>query len=129
MRTTTATADNPAVSRTHQSEPAFQAIKASYKAKVDGGRSYQDLITAVPVLAQEINSEERGAKQEDGHEKVKLSKRDGQLLGYAVGELYYDKEFGRVIELCQRVRERCAVDGKTDEALERWEKRCQERVH
>ncbi|KAK3050485.1 hypothetical protein LTR09_008396 [Extremus antarcticus] len=120
-----AAADTPAVSRTHQSEAAFQAVKSSYTAKIDGGTTYQDFIAAVPVLT---NPDEVSESVTNGHSKVKLGKRDSQLLGYAVGELYYDKDYAGVVELCQRVKDRCEFDVKTAEALERWCGRCRERM-
>lgn len=121
----TAAADTTAVSRTHQSEAAFQAIQSGYSAKVDGGRSYNDFIAAVPVLA---SPGEAAKDVSNGHAKVKLGKKDVQQLGYAVGELYYDTDYAGVLELCQRVRTRCETDEKTAEALERWCERCRART-
>jgi hypothetical protein len=42
--------------------------------------------------------------------------------------MYYDKQYSRILELCDRVRERCEVDEKTAESLGRWERRCRERL-
>ena len=63
----------------------------------------------------------------NGYSKVKLSKKDLQLLGYAVGEMYYDKEYMRTIELCDRVKACCEIDEKTAESLNRWERKCREK--
>jgi hypothetical protein len=119
--------DTPTVSRTYQSEEHFQAIKDSYSAKIDGGNAYKDLITTVPILA----AAERDSKSEsdlaNGHATSRLSKKDVQLLGYAVGELYYDKEYVQIIELCQRVQTQCETDRKTEESLARWIERCHKR--
>lgn len=130
-----AAGDTPSVSRTYQSEADFQAVKAAYQAKVDGGNAYLDLIAAVPVLdhgrsdvdgngANGVN----GAGVSELTAKVRLGKRDLQLLSYAVGELYYDKLYARLLELCGRVRARCEIDGKIVESLERWGQRCKERL-
>ena len=59
--------------------------------------------------------------------EVKLSKKDVQLLGYAVAELYYDREYVRVIDLCRRVGRLCEVDAKVREILSRWIQRCEGR--
>ena len=117
--------DTPSVSRTYQSEKDFQDVKARYSAKIDGGNSYEDLIAAVPVLDQTASGLADGRNTFNA--KTKLSKKHIQLLGYAVGELYYDKEFKRAIEQCQRVRSSCEVDRKTEDSLERWIVRCEER--
>ena len=124
----TAAGDPPSVSRTYQSEGDFKAIKATYTAKIDGGKTYEDLIAAVPVLASDLTMAKDNDISTNGHSSVKLSKKDVQLLGYAVGEMYFDKEFMRAIELCERVKLSCEVDGKTTESLNRWESRCQERL-
>lgn len=113
----TAAGDAPAVPRTYQSEADFQRIKTTYAAKIDGvpGRStYDDLLAAVPVL--DRSSSWSG-------ERARLGKKDAQLLGYAVGELYFDRRYADVVMLCERVREVCDVDAKTEEAMARWTER------
>lgn len=120
--------DTPAVSRTYQSEADFQAQKASYSAKIDGGNTYRDLITAVPILARNVDDEASQNGSPNAHSSVKLTKKDVQLLGYAVGALYYERQYASVLDLCQRVRTRCEFDEKTKESLERWTRRCQERI-
>ena len=115
-----ASSEPAAQSRTYQSEADFQKIKASYTAKIDNGNTYQDLIAAVPVLAQ--------PEEPISGPKVKLRKKDVQLLGYAAAELYYDREYARMIELCERVKERCEVDAKAEEGLGRWVERCEGRL-
>lgn len=124
----TAAGDLPSVSRTYQSEADFQVQKANYSAKVDYGNTYQDLIKAVPNLHPGIENGEANDGLSNGRSRVKLSKKDVQLLGYAVGELYYDKEYMKIIELCERVTRFCDVDDKTAESLRRWTKRCQDRL-
>lgn len=117
----TAAGDTPAVPRTYQSEADFQAIKPAYTAKMHGepgGSTLDDLIKAVPALRPGAGS----------GEKVKLSKKDAQLLGYAVGELYFNRRYGEVVALCGRVKEACEVDNKVDESLGRWVGRCMERM-
>jgi hypothetical protein len=52
--------------------------------------------------------------------KQKLDKRVQMLLGYAVGELYYDGEFARIVELCDRVFANCVVEKRLAPGLERW---------
>lgn len=117
----TAAEDAPAVPRTYQSEADFQAIKSSYSAKIDGrsGHStYDDLITAVPELAPPSRVEDL----------VKLTKKDVQLLGYAVGELYFDRRYEDVVALCERVNQRCHLDSKLEENLQRWVQKCRQRM-
>ena len=123
----TAAGDTPTVPRTYQSESDFQAIRGRYSAKIDGtdGRgTYEDLLATVPALC----SRPEGQSNEDGAQKVKLGKKDAQLLGYAVGEMYFEGQYGQVVRLCESVRERCEVDEKMGEALERWVRRCRERM-
>lgn len=122
----TATGDTLTVPRTYQSEADFKAIKASYSAKIHGvpGHSpHDDFIAAVPALDRKNEEQASGAT-----EKVKLGKKDAQLLGYAVGEMYFERRYGEVVELCERVKSRCEVDVKTGEALMRWKGRCREKM-
>lgn len=126
----TAAGDAPAVSRTYQSEADFQTQKAIYSAKIDGGNTYRDLVAAVPVLDNiSHGTTKNGLKIGNGDSsKVKLSKKDFQLLGYAVGELYYDKRYEEILKLCDRVRVYCEIDEKTRESLDRWTERCRARM-
>jgi hypothetical protein len=123
-----AAGDTPAVDRTYQSDADFQAIKATYFAKIDGGKKFQDLINAVPMLDPKSTSSVNNLQSTNGQDKVKLSKKDCQLLGYAVGELYYDKDYAGVTDLCRRVQARCDFDLKTKEALGRWIQRSEKRA-
>ena len=102
--------------------------KATYTAKIDGGNTYRDLIQAVPVLERRNGDSENNALLANGHSKVKLSKKNVQLLGYAIDELYYDKEYVRIVELCERVFRHCDVDEKTADSLRRWTKQSRERT-
>ena len=132
----TAAEDTPTVSRTFQSEADFQAQKASYHAKIDNGNNYAALIEAVPVLAEDdetdLNPQDaNGAEFTDVssiQSKTKLGKRNTQLLGYAAGEMYYLGQFAGLIDLCERVQRRCLLDEKLEESLERWRRRCRERM-
>ncbi|SMY29315.1 unnamed protein product [Zymoseptoria tritici ST99CH_1A5] len=131
----TAAHDNLAPeSRTFQSEEAFQAQKASYSAKIDTGDHYSELMKTVPALAPSNGELSRGAEsasveeQNLKEEKFKLGKRDVMLLGYAVGEMYYDGKYAEVVELCGRVEGRCLVDKKMAESLRRWRERCEVRM-
>lgn len=124
----TAAGDTPSVSRTYQSEADFQIQKASYSAKIDYGNTYQELIRAVPILELGAKGPADNTGLSNGHSAVRLSKKDVQLLGYAVGELYYDKEYKNIIDLCERVTKVCEIDEKTAESLRRWSSRCHERM-
>ena len=106
--------------RTFQSEEDFQKQKAGYSAKVDQGDHYEELIKVVPALGEE--------GEFDG--RVKLQKKEVMLLGYAVGEMYYEQRYEEILELCGRVRERCWIDKdrKLGESLGRWERRCKGRL-
>lgn len=123
----TAAGDIPSASRTYQSEADFQAQKAAYTTKIDGSTTYRDLIASVPILQGSSDLTKTPALS-DGHSRVKLSKKDAQLFGYAVGELYYDKEYTKILDLCERVGRLCDVDEKTAESLHRWTRRCKERI-
>lgn len=101
--------DTPAVDRTFQSEADFAAVKASYTARQDGGDFYSELVQSLPCLAE--NGEGKG---------VKLNKPQQLLFGYAVGELYYDGEYGRIVDVCDRALERCELDSRLKPSVERW---------
>jgi hypothetical protein len=139
----TAAGDAPSnVPRTYQSEADFQAQKASYTAKVQDGNNYEELLKAVPALRTgrlplKNGTNGSGASSCSGDatngvdgvaQKTNLSKKDVQLLGYAAGELYYDRRYEELKELCGRVRERCEVDVKVEESLRRWSGRCEARL-
>jgi hypothetical protein len=150
----TAAGDIPsdANSRTYQSEEAFQREKAGYVAKMDDGNMLAALIQAQPCLGvDELSShimENGESSRNGGHKaaihparnlendmngdgrstKVKLSKRDIQLLGYTAGELYFLKEFSKLKSLCRVVSAECEVDTKLQSSLKKWEGRCQGRV-
>ena len=125
----TAAADTPAVSRTHQSEADFAKVKASYQAKQDHGDHYAELLRTVPLLdSQVVSDPSHHGSNGDGSAKPKLGKREQMLLGYTVGELYYDGEFARIVELCGRVRQVFETDKKLAASLEKWLKRAGERV-
>ncbi|KAK4958413.1 hypothetical protein LTR10_004841 [Elasticomyces elasticus] len=99
--------DAPAVSRTYQSEEAFRKI--AYTAINESGNNYERLLKAIPALDTQL--EDSSTTNGDGaHVTHRISKRDGQLLGYAVGELYYDKRFQDIIQLCERVKQACTTD-------------------
>lgn len=124
----TAANDAPSVPRTFQSEANFQAQKAAYSAKIDNGNNYEELLNAVPALKAEQDAG-GDAHVANGPAKAKLTKKDGQLLGYAVGEMYYDRRFADIIDLCERVQCRCVLDGKTEASLRKWILRCRERLN
>ena len=111
--------DAPAVDRTFQSEADFLAVKAAYSARQDGGDLYSELIRAIPQLGQDATIADP---------KPKLDKRVQMLLGYAIGELYYDGEFDRVVKLCDRVLETCVVDKRVVPGLERSRERARGRI-
>ncbi|RMX80136.1 hypothetical protein D0869_07781 [Hortaea werneckii] len=148
----TAAADNPSssttnhqddaatmpVSRTFQSESAFQVQKEAYRAKIDQGGLEAELVRAVPALLplpppphrRETTSSEVGCRggEVDEAGKVKLSKKETQLLGYTVGELYFSRKFQEVIELCERVLALCELDAKTKASVEKWIQRSRARA-
>lgn len=132
--------DNPAapvVDRTHQSEADFLKVKESYKARQDGSRGslYSELLEVVPSLAagsdaskEDVNGGD--VKTNGGAEvkKVKLDKRSQLLLGYVVGELWYDGEFKEVEGLCGRIEEVCELDARVAPGVKRWRERAEERL-
>jgi hypothetical protein len=120
-----ATEDNPAaaVDRTHQSEADFLKVKETYEARQDGSRGslYEELVRAVPALAADSSSG-------DAAEKVKLDKRSQLLLGYVVGELWYDGEFKEVERLCGRLEGVCELDARVRPGVVRWRERAEGRL-
>ncbi|KXT18236.1 hypothetical protein AC579_2873 [Pseudocercospora musae] len=121
-----AAGDTPSVPRTFQSEADFQVQKASYTAKINQGNIYAEVVKALPVL--DPSAEPASGVDVDAKlAKTKLSKKEVQLLGYAVGEMYFDRKYQDIIGLCQRVGTRCEVDEKLSRSLEKWTSRCRER--
>ncbi|KAK4549739.1 hypothetical protein LTR36_005040 [Oleoguttula mirabilis] len=124
----TAAGDVPVVPRTFQSEAAFRAQKAAYIAKGVDGNNYEQLLNAVPLLRPKTGPDGDTAQAANGGLAAKLSKKDLQLLGYTVGELYHDHEYAKVIELCVRVKNVCQLDERTMASLQKWIARCWERL-
>jgi len=129
--------DTPVVDRTHQSEADFLKVKETYQARQDGSRGalYSELLEAVPSLAaadagaslskEDVNG---GDVNGDAAKKVKLDKRSQLLLGYVVGELWYDGEFAEVERLCGRVEEVCELDARVAPGVKRWRERAEGRL-
>lgn len=111
-------------SRTYQSASAFQAQKAGYQAKIDQGGLEAELVKAVPALSCPSLRDPVAA----GGEKVRLSKKESQLLGYAVGEMYFSRRFGELVGLCERVLMGCELDVRTRAGVEKWMRRSRERL-
>lgn len=113
----TAAGDTPStVDRTFQSEEDFQKQKASYSAKIQNGNNIAELYKAVPAL------------REGKSQSIKLGKKDVMILGYAVAEMYYDREYESILKLCERVETVCEVDEKLGESLARWKEKCEKRI-
>ncbi|KAF2209067.1 hypothetical protein CERZMDRAFT_100817 [Cercospora zeae-maydis SCOH1-5] len=128
------------VNRTFQSEEEFQKQKASYSAKIYSGKGLLgELVERVPQLGKGNGEENSEKGKEKG--KIRLGKKEVQFLGYVVGEMYYDREYEGILELCGRVREKVMGVGegeggrereremkKLEESLGRWEGRCREKI-
>lgn len=128
--------DNPAaaaVDRTHQSEADFLKVKENYEARQDGSRGslYEELLGAVPSLSADAGASSQEDVKTNGDaetKKVKLDKRSQLLLGYVVGELWYDGEFKEVQRLCGRVEEVCELDARVAPGVKRWRERAEGRL-
>lgn len=110
-----AAGDVPSVPRTYQSEKQFQAIKATYHAKHDAGNSYADLLKQLPILGESTQVDD----------KIRLDKKQQLLLGYAAGELYYDKRYSELLKLCERLQTCCHLDTKLSSSVDRWISKCE----
>ena len=130
----TAAGDTPSVPRTFQSEADYQAQKAAYHAKIDTGNNLETLYQAVPYLrplALDVKEDQDDAEGDEARElkkRITLGKKDVMLLGYAVGEMYYEKRYQEIVDLCERVQEVGLVDAKLGESLERWKGKCRVRM-
>ena len=128
--------DNPAaaaVDRTHQSEADFLKVKENYEARQDGSRGslYAELLGAVPSLSADAGASSQEDVKTNGDaetKKAKLDKRSQLLLGYVVGELWYDGEFKEVERLCGRVEEVCELDARVAPGVKRWRERAEGRL-
>jgi hypothetical protein len=118
--------DTPVVDRTHQSEADFLKVKETYQARQDGSRGslYSELLEAVPSLAVDAGI----PSGDDATKKVKLDKRSQLLLGYVVGELWYDGKFKEVERLCTRLEEVCELDSRVAPGVKRWRERAEGRL-
>ncbi|KAK3067804.1 hypothetical protein LTR53_015097 [Teratosphaeriaceae sp. CCFEE 6253] len=117
----TAAADTPVVSRTHQSEADFQAQRDAYSAHDSNSSNYELLLRAVPSLQTACNNASLIERADsDPARLTRLDKKTRQLLGYAVGELYYDGQYDNLMLLCKRVRSVCETDAKLSESLRTW---------
>ncbi|PSK34580.1 hypothetical protein B9Z65_8906 [Elsinoe australis] len=120
--------------RTHLSDEAFNAIKATYVAKHDNGSIYKSLLTALPDPG--LTTE--GPSGDGKPTKPALSNKHIQLVSAAAGELYYFKNYEQLIDLIAWLRERYDIDGsgtgkgnrrgKFGDTLQRWEGRCRARI-
>ncbi|KAG8622819.1 hypothetical protein KVT40_009330 [Elsinoe batatas] len=124
----TAAKDNSTTNdRTHLSDEAFAAVKENYVAKHDNGSIYLTLPSHLPPPA-----------DGESETKPKLNTKQIQLLSVAAGELYFFKNYHKLLELIAWVREGYDVsgsggsksrpNGKLEEALVRWEARSKERI-
>jgi len=134
--------DTPVVDRTHQSEADFLKVKENYQARQDGSRGalYSEFLEAVPSLAADAGApsskedvvggdgDSGGTENGDAAKKVKLDKRSQLLLGYVVGELWYDGEFKEVERLCARLEEVCELDARVAPGVKRWRERAEGRL-
>ncbi|KAK4229672.1 hypothetical protein QBC38DRAFT_471916 [Podospora fimiseda] len=105
--TTTPTPELTRAERTALTEPAFQALKKSYRAKVENGEIW--LTIPLPLV-------------------TKLSKPDAQELLHAVEELYFFRRYDEAVEFLSKVfddgkGEEC-IDQETRELLRGYEERC-----
>lgn len=119
-----AAGDTPSVPRTYQSEADFQQQQASYTAKVDNGDNHLRLYEVVPVLRPDDVAENAAQTDLDTQQKSKLSKKEFQLVGYAMAELYYDRKYTEALQLCQRLQARCLLDTRMAESVSRWAEKC-----
>ncbi|KAF2719534.1 hypothetical protein K431DRAFT_202127, partial [Polychaeton citri CBS 116435] len=124
------------VSRTHQSEADFNAQKASYSARFDNGNLIEQLYEALPLLKKSTSSEYANTRSIqpgfDGsscqQQSRRLDKREAQLVGYAMGELYYDRRYATIVDLCERLPQTYGLDAKTATNLKKWIHQSSERM-
>ncbi|PNS14583.1 hypothetical protein CAC42_2640 [Sphaceloma murrayae] len=127
--------------RTHLSDEAFAATKADYVAKHDNGRIFESLPEALPSPYRAPAAAVVGDAAPPSDifpAKPSLTNKHIQLVSAAAGELYYFKDYEKLLEMIAWLREGYDVEGsgrgkgksvgKLVEALERWERRCRERL-
>ncbi|EME44500.1 hypothetical protein DOTSEDRAFT_53582 [Dothistroma septosporum NZE10] len=132
----TTAGDTPSVPRTFQSEADYQAQKAAYHAKTDTGNNLETLYQAVPYLRPSATGTNDAVEDVEGDEaqelesKIVLGKKDVMLLGCAAGQMYYEKRYEEIIQLCDRVESVVVVvvDGKLGESLQRWQGKCRAKL-
>lgn len=134
-------------SRTFQSEENFQLQRRNYSAKIYGHHHHPSrrlglyeefqlqVFHGLDAGSKSVEGYAEGdgkeEKEEEGKDKIELSKSQIQFLGQVIGELYFEEEFEKLVEFCGRVRRRCCFCGGQkglEERLSRWEGRCLERL-
>lgn len=108
----TAAGDVPAVDRTYQSAEDFAKVKASYVAKHDDGGHREELYKQIPAL------------QSGEPAQYRLDKRQQALVGYAVGELYYDHQYAEALILLDQIEATCHVDERLLKSMRKWRQQC-----
>lgn len=112
---------DPTLARTYQSEEAFAAQRDGYVARVDDGGHWEVLGRRVSELQRRPDQRQGQIDGEAG--TVVLSKPDRQLLAAVAAELYFEKDWEGLVELCGMVRGVCSGDKKSLEGLDTWEEK------
>ncbi|KAI1120948.1 hypothetical protein F5Y10DRAFT_272560 [Nemania abortiva] len=110
--TTPATKKASQEARTAQSEVDFQAVKSTYRAKVENGEIWKTV--RLPLGPQ-------------------VSKPEVQTLLHAVEELYFFRRFSEGARFARSVLDDDAGTGKSDgdtlKTLSYYEKKCSDKIH
>ncbi|KAF2229948.1 hypothetical protein EV356DRAFT_536790 [Viridothelium virens] len=111
--------------RDYQSEADFQAVKASYRPKIENGELYKSL----PL------SSSTGSNNEEKPKTRQEKKRELEALSAAVAELYFFRRYDKVLEILHVVLDEEGEgygieigEGKERERLERWREKCHMRL-
>ncbi|KAI9688549.1 MAG: hypothetical protein M1822_001498 [Bathelium mastoideum] len=108
------TAEHSRSTRNNQPESEFQAIKTSYRPKIENGEPYKAL--TVLDFAQRANTRQ-------------VRKKDIDAIQAAVAELYFFKRYAEAVRILDEIlADGCTIEGKNRDGLQRWAGRCKERL-
>ncbi|GAB7348171.1 hypothetical protein MBLNU459_g6181t1 [Dothideomycetes sp. NU459] len=115
--------------RTLQTEEDFQAQKASYSAKIDAGNIYTHLQTFDPPFPPPSTTTTAPAPSSSvDAPRSSLDKKQFQLVAAAVAELYFRRDYARVVAIADWAEASFALDPKPRALVLKWRERAVDKM-